>query len=131
MKILLYPMLPFLFQKLKNRYLFSLSCATFLILHSPLLFSNPRIVQNQTGTPDYTCQVNPKCLAYLSNVLLNKESDKSIYKYCETNLDNTKLCCADPSQCQESWGKDFAQNLRESSLETGAKLPEGTPHPAS
>ena len=116
----------FLSQKLKNRYLFFLSFFAFLFLYSPLLFSNPRIVQNQTGTPDYTCQVNPKCLAYLSNVLLNKESDKSIYKYCETNLDNTKLCCADPSQCQESWGKGFAQNLRESSVEKVAKLRRGS-----
>ena len=47
---------------------------------------------------------------------LNKESNKSIYKYCETNLNNIKLCCSDPSQCQEPWGKDFAKNLRESSL---------------
>ena len=53
---------------------------------------------------------------YLNNVLLNKEFNKGIYKYCETNLDNAKLCCADPSQCQEPWGKEFSKNLRESSL---------------
>ena len=117
MKILLYPMFLFLSQKLKNRYLFSLSCSAFLFLYSPLLFSNPHIVQTQTGIPEYTCQVDHKCLNYLNNVLLSKESDKGIYKYCETNLDNTKLCCADPSQCQEPWGQEFAQNLRESSLE--------------
>ena len=116
MKILLYQIFFFLFQKLKNRYLFLLSCFAFLILYSPVLFSDSHIVQNQTGIPEYTCQINYKCLNYLNNVLLNKESNKGIYKYCETNLDNIKLCCADPSQCQEPWGKDFAQNLRESSL---------------
>ena len=115
MKILPYQIF-FLFQKLKNRYLFLLSCFAFLIFYSPLLFSNPHIVQNQIGIPEYTCQVNYKCLDYLNNVLLNKESDKSVYKYCETTLDNTKLCCADPSQCKEPWGKEFAKSLRESSL---------------
>ena len=117
MKILLYPTFLFLFQKLKTRCLFSLSCSAFLILHSPLLFSNPHGVQNQTGVSEYTCKVDHKCLNYLNNVLLNKETDRGIYKYCEANLDHTRLCCADPSQCQAPWGRNFAQDLRESSLE--------------
>ena len=116
MKILLYQIFFFLFQKLKNRYLFLLSCSAFVILYSPLLFSNPHIVQNQAGIPEYICQVNYQCLDHLNNVLLNKKSGKSIYKYCETTLDNTKLCCADPSQCKEPWGKELAKSLRESSL---------------
>ena len=70
MNKLLYQSFFFLFQKLKNEYLFLLSFFAFLTLYSPILFSDSHISQNQTGIPDYTCQVNYKCLDYLNNVLL-------------------------------------------------------------
>ena len=64
---------------------------------------------------DYTCKVDQQCLNNLHNILLDKESNRGIYKYCEFTLDNIKMCCSDPSQCQEPWAKGLAQDLRSSS----------------
>ena len=72
--------------------------------------------QAQPNSPsDYTCKVDQQCLNNLHNILLDKESNRGIYKYCEFTLDNIKMCCSDPSQCQEPWAKGLAQDLRSSS----------------
>ena len=79
--------------------------------------NNSQFVQKgQNSFSDYTCKIDEECLDHLHNVLLDKEANRGIYQYCQISLDNIKLCCADPSQCQESWGKNRAKELRDNSL---------------
>lgn len=80
------------------------------------LFANSFETQIQPENLNSTCQTNHKCLEYLNNVLLDKKNEEGIYQYCKITFDNIRFCCTDPSQCQESWGRDFAQNLRKNSL---------------
>ena len=53
---------------------------------------------------------------HLHNVLLDKTADRGIYQYCKITYENIKSCCIDPSNCQESYGKELAKELREDSL---------------
>ena len=103
---------------------FFLSFSTYLLCLFPIiaLSESYYLEKQQTNTSanssDYTCKVDdPQCLYYLHNVLLNKQSNRGIYQYCKITYKNAKSCCIDPSQCQESWGIDLAQDLRNDSLE--------------
>ena len=107
MNLLLFPSI------LKNKTLGFFSVFIFLILFPNIAFSEIYPTENQ----NYTCKLESQdCLNDLNNVLLNKEDKRSIYQYCQITSDNFKLCCEDPLNCSESWGKDMAQNLKQNSL---------------
>ena len=107
MNLLLFP------SKLKNKTLGFFSVFIFLILFPNIAFSEIYPTENQ----NYTCKLESQdCLNDLNNVLLNKEDNRSIYQYCQITSDNFKLCCEDPLNCGEPWGKDMAQNLKQNSL---------------
>ena len=52
----------------------------------------------------------------MHNILLNKESERSIYQYCEAFYQNSRQCCISPSECNEDFGRETAQLLRQKSL---------------
>ena len=82
---------------------------SFSLILPTFSFSNTE----ESETTSYACQIKSQdCLNELNNVLLNKEDNRSIYQYCQITSDNFKLCCEDPLNCSESWGKDMAQNLK-------------------
>ena len=86
---------------------------SFSLILPTFSFSNTE----ESETTSYACQIKSQdCLNELNNVLLNKEDNRSIYQYCQITSDNFKLCCEDPLNCSESWGKDMAQNLKQNSL---------------
>ena len=71
--------------------------------------------QAQNEPPAYTCQIDNNCLSDLYNHLLNKESPDSAYQYCKNTLSKSRACCISPSQCEEDFGRENAQVLRENS----------------
>ncbi len=75
---------------------------------------NPDSTESQTSK-DYTCEIDSKCLIELDD-LLDKTSNTGIYEYCKITKENIELCCKNPTQCQESYGKDLSQKLRSESL---------------
>lgn len=89
------------------------ACFIFFLYPIIALSETYAVSMNSSG---YTCQIDQECLDYLDNVFLNKEDSRGIYQYCQATYDNIKLCCAEPSQCQEDWGQDYVQNLRDNIL---------------
>ena len=85
--------------------------AFILLLLSPSLALSE--ISSSSGS---TCKIDNECLDYLHNSLLNKESDESIYQFCEVSYQNSRDCCINPSQCGESYAEDLAQSLRSHSL---------------
>ena len=81
-------------------------------------FSIPYKAIAQTEDSGYTCEMDNECLNDFYNVLLDKESNEEIYQYCQINYENIKSCCLNLLECQESYGKDLAQELRSDSLNT-------------
>ena len=78
------------------------------------------------SAPVYTCQIDNNCLNDLYNHLLNKESPHSAYQYCKNTLSKSRACCISPSQCEEDFGRENAQVLREnSSSSTQRNCPKG------
>ena len=69
----------------------------------------------QNEPPAYTCQIDNNCLNDLYNHLLNKESPHSVYQHCKNTLSKSTACCASPSRCEEDFGRENAQVLRENS----------------
>lgn len=81
--------------------------------------------EEQSPSLKQTCKINEKCLEHLNHVLLDKTNNRGIYQYCKMTYEAMKSCCVDPSACQENYGRDKAQSLREDSLsyipESGAE----------
>ena len=90
-------------------------CLVLSLISSSFLVPHKVSPQNLSF---YKCQVDIDCLNYLHNTFLDTKSTKGIYQYCETILENNKSCCAEPSHCQEPWGRHSAQQIRSEILET-------------
>ena len=89
---------------------------TFLSGFILLFFSHSLALSKISTSSSSTCKIDNECLDYLHNSLLNKESDESIYQFCEVSYQNSRDCCINPSQCGESYAEDLAQSLRSHSL---------------
>ena len=84
----------------------------FLYLALSLFFYSS---QAQNEPPVYTCQIDNNCLNDLYDHFLNKESPHSVYQHCKNTLSKSRACCASPSRCEEDFGRENAQVLRENS----------------
>ena len=84
----------------------------FLYLALSLFFYSS---QAQNEPPVYTCQIDNNCLNDLYDHFLNKESPHGVYQHCKNTLSKSRACCASPSRCEEDFGKENAQVLRENS----------------
>ena len=73
-------------------------------------------METQGQNPDYICKIDYVCLNDLHNILLNKESNRSIYQFCEITHQNIKNCCINPYSCPEGYAKNITQDLRNNSL---------------
>ena len=97
----------------------SFLCVFASLLLSPSLAlseSNPYRVETQGQNPDYICKIDNECVNFLHDVLLNKESNRSIYQFCEITHQNIKNCCINPYSCPEGYAKNVTQDLRNNSL---------------
>ena len=97
----------------------SFLCIFASLLLSPSLAlseSNPYRVETQGQNPDYACKIDNECVNFLHDVLLNKESNRSIYQYCKITYDNIKNCCINPYGCPEGYAKNVTQDLKNNSL---------------
>ena len=92
-------------------------CVTLGLSGFILLLLSPSLALSEiSSSSGSTCRIDNECLDYLHNSLLNKESDESIYQFCEVSYQNSRDCCINPSQCGESYAEDLAQSLRSHSL---------------
>ena len=94
---------------------------------NPSAFSSVSSSSQTSPAPSvYTCQIDNNCLNDLYDHLLNKESPHSVYQHCKNTLSKSTACCASPSQCEEDFGRENAQVLREnSSSSTQRNCPKG------
>ncbi len=95
-------------------YIFS--CLSFLLIPFIALSSAQDFKTTPTKSSGYTCTVEKECWKHLNDITLNKKESKGIYQYCENTYENIKFCCRDPSDCEEHYGSDLAQQLKTESL---------------
>ncbi len=105
------------FQLLKVFILFNVFCIFQVYGYDES--QNLDSTETQTSK-NYTCKIDSKCLIELDDSL-DKKSNTGIYQYCKITYQNIKLCCENPLQCQESYGKDVAQDLKRNSLNLAQK----------
>ena len=87
--------------------------AIFLFFPSLALSENSYRVPTQTEDSSYTCKIGNDCLNEIHNNFLDQNSGSSIYQSCRRTYQKSRECCINPSRCNEDFGREASQMLRQ------------------